>query len=102
VRKTDQSCQGRIKSLLYRHDKPNEPTKEGAFSFVLKFTFASVSTVSRDNPWSQMNTIVKLVKCGKKIISTPAYKCTFWVKSFCSGIVLVYNFTTCTYGECGV
>ncbi len=38
-----------IKNLLYRHDKPKEPTKEGSLSFVLfEFPFSSVSTVSRD------------------------------------------------------
>ncbi len=33
---------------MYRNDKPNEPTKEGALSFVLfESPFTSVSTVSR-------------------------------------------------------
>jgi len=36
------------KNLLYRHDKTNEPTKEGPLSFVLlESPFVSVSTVSR-------------------------------------------------------
>jgi hypothetical protein len=35
-------------NLLYWHGKPNEPTKEGPFSFVLlESPFTSVSTVSR-------------------------------------------------------
>jgi hypothetical protein len=35
------------KNLLYKHDKPNEPTKEGSPSFVLfESPFTSVSTVS--------------------------------------------------------
>jgi hypothetical protein len=39
------------KNLFYRHEKPNEPTKEGPLSFVLlEFPFASVSTVSRGYP----------------------------------------------------
>ncbi len=40
------------KNLLYRHDKPNEPTKEGLpFSFVLfEFPFTSASTVNRGLP----------------------------------------------------
>ncbi len=34
--------------VLYRHDKPNEPTKKGPLSFVLfESPFTSVSTVSR-------------------------------------------------------
>jgi hypothetical protein len=38
-------------NLLYRHDKPNEPTKEGSLSFVLlESPFTSVSTVSRGHP----------------------------------------------------
>ncbi len=41
----------RNKNLLYQHDKPNEPTKEGPPSFVLFETqFTSVSTVSRIHP----------------------------------------------------
>ncbi len=36
------------KNLLYRHEEPSEPTKEGPLSFVLfESPFASVSTVSR-------------------------------------------------------
>jgi hypothetical protein len=36
---------------LYRHDKPNEPTKKGPLSFVLfKSPFISVPTVSRGPP----------------------------------------------------
>jgi hypothetical protein len=39
------------KILLYRHGKPNEPTKEGPLSFVLfESQFTSVSTVSRGHP----------------------------------------------------
>jgi hypothetical protein len=39
------------KSLLYRHDKPKEPTKEGPFSYVFQDSpFASVSTIGRDHP----------------------------------------------------
>ncbi len=39
------------KSLLYRHDEPNEPTTEEPLSFVLfESPFASVSTVSRGHP----------------------------------------------------
>jgi hypothetical protein len=38
---------GQNKNLLYRHDEPNKPTKEGPLSFVLcKYPFTSVSTVS--------------------------------------------------------
>jgi hypothetical protein len=42
------------KIVLYRHDEPNEPTKEGPALFVLhktKSPFASVSTVSRGHPY---------------------------------------------------
>jgi hypothetical protein len=36
------------KNLVYRHNKPNEPTKEGLLSFVLfESLLTSVSTVSR-------------------------------------------------------
>jgi hypothetical protein len=36
------------KNLIYQHDKPNEPTKEGPLPFVLfEPPFTSVSTVSR-------------------------------------------------------
>jgi hypothetical protein len=36
------------KKLLYRHNKPNGPTKEGPLSYeLLEFPFASVSTASR-------------------------------------------------------
>jgi hypothetical protein len=36
---------------MYRHDQPNEPTKEGLHSNVLQESpFASVSTVSRGHP----------------------------------------------------
>jgi hypothetical protein len=39
------------KNLLYRHDKPNGPTKEVSLSFVLfESLCASVSTVSRGHP----------------------------------------------------
>ncbi len=39
------------KNLLYRHDKPREPTKKGPLFFVLfKSPFTSVSTVSRGYP----------------------------------------------------
>ncbi len=38
-------------NLLYRHDKPHEPTKKGPLSFVLfESPFTSVSTVSRGHP----------------------------------------------------
>ncbi len=42
------------KTLLYQHDWPNEPTKEGPLSYVLfESPFASISTVSRATPrWS--------------------------------------------------
>jgi hypothetical protein len=48
----DQLEQPRLnKNLLYWHDKPKEPTKEGPLSFVLfESLFSSVSTVSRDHP----------------------------------------------------
>ncbi len=36
------------KNLLYRHDKPNDPTKKEPISFVhFESLFTSVSTVSR-------------------------------------------------------
>ncbi len=36
------------RNILFLHDKPKEPTKEGPLSFVLfEFSFTSVSTVSR-------------------------------------------------------
>jgi hypothetical protein len=39
------------KNLLYRHYKPNEPTKKRPLSFVLfESLFTSVSTVSRGQP----------------------------------------------------
>ncbi len=39
------------KNLLYRHDKLNEPIKEGSLSIVLfESPFTSVSTVSRGHP----------------------------------------------------
>ncbi len=42
---------GRTKTLFYRQDKPNEPTKKGTLSFVLfESPFTSVSTVSRGHP----------------------------------------------------
>jgi hypothetical protein len=48
VRGPDFRAARRNKSLLYRHDKPNEPTKKGPLSFVLfESTFTSISTVSR-------------------------------------------------------
>jgi hypothetical protein len=44
----DNSSHGIRKNLLYRYDKPNNPTKEGSLSFVLfKSPFTSVSTVRR-------------------------------------------------------
>jgi hypothetical protein len=47
----DWSSQGKFKNLLYRHDKPNEPTKEGPLSFVLfESPFTSISTVSSGQP----------------------------------------------------
>jgi hypothetical protein len=42
---------GEEKNILYWHDKPKEPTKEGPPSFVLfEPQFNSVSTVSRIHP----------------------------------------------------
>jgi len=39
------------KNLLYRHDRSNEPNKEGPLSYVLfESPFTSVSTVSRGHP----------------------------------------------------
>jgi hypothetical protein len=39
------------KNILYRHDEPKEPIREGPLSFVLhEIPFASVSTVSRSHP----------------------------------------------------
>jgi hypothetical protein len=39
------------KNLLYLHDKPNEPIKEGILSFVLfESPFTLVSTISRGHP----------------------------------------------------
>ncbi len=39
------------KNLLYWHDRPNEPTKEGPLSFVLfESPFTSFSMVSRGHP----------------------------------------------------
>jgi hypothetical protein len=47
---------------LYQHDKPNEPTKKGALSFVLfEYPFASVSTVSRGHP-----SLVSLLAPGRQ------------------------------------
>jgi hypothetical protein len=51
-------------NLLYRHDKPNEPNKEGPLSFVvlsLKSPFTSVSTVSSAHPslFSLVSTIME-------------------------------------------
>jgi hypothetical protein len=50
-------CTGRLEvprqdtNLLYRHDKPNETTKEGPLLYVLfESPFILVSTVSRDHP----------------------------------------------------
>ncbi len=43
--------QSQDKSLLYRHDEPNEPIREGTLPFVLfESPFTSVSTVSRSHP----------------------------------------------------
>ncbi len=40
------------KNVLYWHDEPNEPTKDGPALFVLhKSPFASVSTVVRGHPY---------------------------------------------------
>jgi hypothetical protein len=45
----EQSSQN--KNLLYRQDKPNEPTKEGSLSYVLLDSpFTSVTTVGRVIP----------------------------------------------------
>jgi hypothetical protein len=39
------------KNLLYWHDKPNDPTKEGSISFALfESPFTSVSHVRRGHP----------------------------------------------------
>jgi hypothetical protein len=39
-------------NIFYRHDKPNEPTKDGPLSFVLSESpYTSVSTVSRGHPF---------------------------------------------------
>jgi hypothetical protein len=39
------------KNILYRHDKPNEPTKEGPLSFLLfESPFTPVSIISRGHP----------------------------------------------------
>jgi hypothetical protein len=47
----EQNSQDRTKYLLYLHDKPNEPTREGPLSFVLfESPFPLVSTVSRGHP----------------------------------------------------
>ncbi len=52
------------KSLLYRHDKPNEPLKEGPLSFVLfKSPFTSISKVSRGHP-SLVSLVDALGKLG--------------------------------------
>jgi hypothetical protein len=49
------------KNLFYRHDKPNEPTKEVPLSFVLfESPFISISKVSRGNP-----SLVSLVLADK-------------------------------------
>jgi hypothetical protein len=67
VRKKKYFVVGRIqqprqnKNLLYRHDKPNEPNKEGPLTFVLfESPFTSVSTVRRSLPSlvSFSNTVV--------------------------------------------
>jgi hypothetical protein len=43
-------------NLLYRHEEPNEPTKEGLLSFVFfESPFASVSTFSRGHPLSSLS-----------------------------------------------
>jgi hypothetical protein len=52
----DQSSRGIKKNLLYRHDKPNQLTKEEPRSFVLhKSPLSSVSTVSRGPPLSSLS-----------------------------------------------
>ncbi len=46
------------KNLLYRQDKPKEPTKEGPLSFVLfesPFTSVSTLSVSRGHPLSSLS-----------------------------------------------
>jgi hypothetical protein len=44
------------KNFLYRHDKPNEPSKKGPLSFVLfESPFTSVSTVSRGQALSSFS-----------------------------------------------
>jgi hypothetical protein len=48
---TDWSSQAQNKNHLYRHDKPNEPIKEGPLSFVFfESPCTSVSTISRRHP----------------------------------------------------
>jgi hypothetical protein len=44
------------KNILYQHDKANEPTKKGPLSFVFfESPFTSVSTVSREPPFSSLS-----------------------------------------------
>ncbi len=53
------------RNLLYRHDKPYEPTKEGPLSFVLfESPFTSVLTVSRVHP-----SLVSLCTTGTEVQS---------------------------------
>ncbi len=53
------------KNLLYRHDKPNEPTKEGLLSFVFfEFPFTSVSTVSSGGHPSLISVVCPFVGIG--------------------------------------
>jgi hypothetical protein len=54
------------KNLLYRHYKPNEPTKEGSHSIELfKSPSTSVSTVSRGHPSLVYLSLIQSTKCTK-------------------------------------
>jgi hypothetical protein len=53
------------KNLMYRHDEPNEPTKEGPLSFVFfESPFASVLTVRRGHLLPHHLSIYKLSPCS--------------------------------------
>jgi hypothetical protein len=69
------------KNLLYRHDEPHEPTKEGPLSYVLlKSPFASVLAVSRAHP-----SLVSL-------LPTPGFLKTEQVKPVVFTFYYMYNF----------
>jgi hypothetical protein len=58
-------------NLLYRHDKPNEPSREGPLSSVLfESPFTSVSTFSRGHP-----SLVSMFWTHKSIYSFQKYIC---------------------------